>query len=222
MVGLGFSGGFTGLDIQKSRKQIEKFSESGIKAYKEIVQAAYDFSSGLSEKWASPKAVEFSETFREKMSGIQNDFMTILEHRIHGANDAGKTIAKAHGASWTDVEDNLHSLYVDIYGNAAYVVCKEELNGTTGMAVDNVKILRDTFKTAMDKGLTTLDSVPKAIEFYDSNGSLLNSYGTGIEKLQREIREAVFLAYKDISNYIDTETDNILLAQQAANDILNA
>ena len=209
--------GFTGLNIEGAHVQIENFYDTAYDVMAEIMDLEDMFLHDLRSKWASPNAVEFSVMTQNKISELYSTFVTYVNHIVHGANDAGRTLAVANGASWSDV--NL----MDRFGNdgIAGEPCLETLNGTTGMAVENVKIISDAFVTGMKNVLNTLNSVPTSISFYDANGDLLSSYSTGINKFSSQIENLTNSIVNTLKQYIETETNNILLAKEQATNKLN-
>ena len=204
--------GFTGLDIGKARSQLQNFNDMAYDGFYKIYNAAQTFLQEIGKNWASPNAVSFSNDFSSKFSSILSDFQTKVYHAINGCNAAGRALANANGASWSDVSCTLSS---DCSFGAG---CSETLNGATGMVVDNVKTFRDELKANIESGVETVSFMPRAIDFYSTDGSLVSAYSTGIDKIAEAIKSACDEEYNIISGYIDTETNNIMIAKNSAEE----
>lgn len=211
--------GFTGINIESAHSQIEVFAEMGSSASLELTNAIDSFFDDLSTKWASPKAVEFSGMYRVSLCDLRDELNITLKHKIHGCNDAAASLANANGATWTNVDNPFEN-----YAGGVFVgtPLKEEIDGVVGMAVDNVKVIRDIFKTQMEKVTGILSEIPKTIDFYSPDGSLVTTYATGIESINSKMSELISSTLTSINTAIDEESDNVLLAKQNASDTLAA
>ena len=90
------------------------------------------------------------------------------------------------------------------------------------MAVENVKIIRDVFIQKIMGGMDELSAVPKTISFYSTDGSLMNSYQTGIDTIISNFSNELVSIKESLNNFIETEANNIILAKQQATDTLRA
>lgn len=203
--------GFTGLNIDGAHAQLQNFSDLGKTTFDKMVGAIENFINGVKERWASPNARSFSMDFSEKWLAIIEKYKASYYQAISGCNNAGSALARANGAAWSNVD----SAYLD-EGTDVYNLFVEDLNGMTGMATELVKVYRDLFKYEMDNAINTLSNVPRTIDFYSTDGSLLSAYSTGIDKLQEDINTSFAETFTQISSYIDTEVENIYLAKEAA------
>ena len=218
---------FTGLDIGKAKSEILNFKESALNAEKTITSSLKVFFNELSKKWASPNAVDFTSEYTTKFANEVQNLRTSIFHVINGAIDAGNILARANGANFLSAIDSLaQALYGISPGQEAYAPefakCRETLNGATGMAVENVKIIRDVFIQKIMGGMDELSAVPKTISFYSTDGSLMNSYQTGIDTIISNFSNELVSIKESLNNFIETEANNIILAKQQATDTLRA
>ena len=206
--------GFTGLNIEQARSQIENFAETGFAVWLSLAYTSGEFMGELSKKWASPNAVAFSSDFNIKMTALLSELSTQVIKKVDGSNDAGRILARVNGANWNDAGGSYTSLMKqDANLNTS---CKENLNGVTGMDTENVKLLKDIFKARIDKILESLTAMPRAIEFYSTDGTLMSAYSTGIDEIETKVRELCDETNSSISSYIETEVNNILMAKNSA------
>ena len=208
--------GFTGLDIEKSKQQIDEFVTLAEKADAFIGNMLGDFFGILNQKWASPNAVECTTKYTNSFYEFGKNFQTTYIHVMGGAVDAGNTLCRANGVETC----------FEVYGNDLgtgesgpgwdLYTCEENINGLTGMAVENVRIARDTLVSQKDKAVSMLEAIPTQIEFYSTDGSLMNAYKTGIDSFVSQFSETFDSLVTEINGYIETEENNILLAKEQA------
>lgn len=205
---------FTGLDAASAHNQLQNFNDMAYEAYNQIYNSVSFFLQDLSKNWASPNAVAFSNGFNEKFTNILSDFSYNIYYAINGCNAAGRALASANGASWSDVTCTLsHDCYFD-------AKCSETLNGLTGMDIVSVKICRETLKSNLDNGIDTILYMPRSIDFFSTDGSLVSAFSTEIDKVADSIKTACDEEYNLISDYINEETEKIELAKAAAEEAM--
>ena len=211
--------GFTGLDIVKAKSDLINFNTSTKNITSVYADTVMNFFDDLAKKWGSPNAVIFCNDYVNRLRESVNNLSTQLMHVVNGAVSAAQTIARSNGSTFSvDIEE----VYAGKVAEELSVmpVCSESVNGVTGMAVENVKIIRDTFVTKTNEVITSLGNLPKGIAFYSTDGSLLNTYNTGIDTQVDGIKKEIDSVIKSLNSYIDTEANNILLAKQQANDMM--
>ncbi len=218
---------FTGLDVEKAKREILYFQESALNAEKTITTALEEFFTQLSKKWASPNAANFSKEYTAKFASEIQFLRTSIYHVINGAVDAGNILARANGTSFLNVLEVLGQVLLSIKPgeNASapeFAKCSVELNGAVGMAVENVKIIRDNFIKKITTGMDELNAVPRSISFFSTDGSLMNSYKTGIDTFISNFSTELEAVKNALNNLIDVETDNIILAKEQATNTMNA
>ena len=209
--------GLIGIDVASARAEILQFAELGKKGYRQLFDCARYFFDDLSTKWASPNAVAFYDEYADLYYNVVCDFERKLMHKVHGANDAGRTLSRAHGESWVDVEYS-----VDSPGDYHYSFLKESIDGVSGMAVENVKTICYSFRAAIQNAVASVYYLPTSIQFVSPDGSLVSEYAINIKSIVDEMGETLDPLSSAIWTYIETETDNILLAKNEAENILKS
>ena len=217
--------GFTGLDIEKSKQQIINFKDIAVSSEKFITTFITEFFDELSQKWASPNAVVFSTKYTNELSTLVQELRTSIGHVINGALEAGDTLCRANGVNYSFnniVNVTLSGLYGYSLGSGTianaptFRNCRESLNNVTGMAVENVKLIRDILVAKKQEGIAKLESIPTEISFYSADGSLMSAYKTGIDTFVSRINEELDSIVTDLNSYIEKETNNIVLAKEQA------
>lgn len=211
--------GLIGIDVASARAQIQELGEIGYNAYKSLDEAGRTFFEDLSTKWASPNAVAFCDTYARSLELAFNAFREKFYHVVHGANDAGRTLAKVHGDLWVDVGFPGEGVGSSSVG---YCCCKENINGISGMAVENVKTICYSFRAAIQNAVASVYYLPTSIQFVSPDGSLVSEYAINIKSIVDEMGETLDPLSSAIWTYIETETDNILLAKNEAENILKS
>lgn len=210
--------GLIGLDTYRVSGQITDLCNYGYSALKQLEDATNVFLTDLRTKWASKNAYEFCQMVNREMEYVLIRLETQITHKVHGANDAARALARANGDSWSDIE-----FIVEQKGDTGFAQgCFEEINGVSGMAVENVKIIADIFKNNVQKAMVTLNLIPNKISFCSPDGILISTYSTGIEALTNEVYEVTNELLNKIQTFINTETDNILLAKNEAENVLRS
>ena len=141
-------------------------------------------------------------------------------HIISGAVDAATTLAAANGASFNYDRETISAGETRDYSLA--VKFETSINDAVGMDRENVKIALDLFTSRISSGLAKLESIPSSISFYDPNGEMVGSYNRNIAEFKSQFEELFNEISTAVSGYIETESDNILLAKEQANDTMNA
>ncbi len=211
--------GFEGIDRERAQRDIEGFGQATYDIYKKLENACTNFFSDLKNKWGSPKAVEYTLPYSHRLEELVSQLAIEAGHIYHGAYDAANVLLKAHGEE--PFVDN-YELFPDSLYTVSFEVCDTDVNGLTGMDKAGVKVILNTFTTIIHSVIEDLAALPTGISFYDSEGVLVETYDRNLFYLQREISMWTNTLITKINESIDEEIDNILLAKEEAQDIMQA
>ena len=208
---------FTGLNIGKVDYDFEnlahEFSDL-FYAYEGTMNHLFD---ALNTYWASPKAVEFSNTFIPKIKGLIGNVEKEFLHIQEGAINAASHIASANGLCYA------HGLYyfnmIDIERVTA---CKESLDGQVGMDIEKVEDALNTYSGECQTVLERIDSLPEGIAFYDPEGKMVGAYNKNIKDMKVKFTDLFDGITSAINNAITTESATIFAAKQKATETLNS
>lgn len=219
--------GFIGLDMRKVGQQLEEVKSVAFDALQQIKSASTEYLTGLRENWASPRAVEVTNDFRIKISDLLTNTKNVIDRQIDKSCDAANALNHAMGnggeqGSMDSVQFHISTdaAGVGADGSIVGLGCSESLNGVVGMNTEKVEELTATFRTNLDRGVTTLSTLQRTIGFYSPDGALVNAYSMNVEKIVDEFNELASNLYTNMQNCIETETNAVLTAKQAAEDTL--
>ena len=207
--------GFTGLNIDAAQRQIRNFNRNGYRIIEGIIIYEIEFLNNLAHSWASPNAVDFSKKTMNRFEMFNLHFADRIYHITSGAYKACKVLADVNGAACSIPDIERCNVELDCE------CCGDTLDGATGMATESVRIYTETFLTKLKEYAEDINSLPRAIEFYDLEGNLSETYSTGINEVSEELDSMISEISTEIKNYMDNESDNILLAKEQATDMLN-
>jgi len=214
---------FTGLNIEEAKKDLDFFDNECNAIHESLSAAVVKFFDELSIFWASQNAIAFGTKYSTKIGEFLTNFQTHYLHIRDGAASAAKLLASSNGTSfniekyYTKAGETGSNFAPDHF--SAYM--SETINGVTGMAVENVRIILKVFQNDASKLINSLNSLPKGIAFYSPDGALLEVYNTNIEKFVTQFEELANEMIGEINSYMETEIDNVLLAKQQAESIMN-
>ena len=210
--------GFTGLNIERARQEIENFYNQGFDVYFEILHTTQDLYNVLVKKWASPKAHEFDMKYHDDLATTINDFKLAIEHIASGAVGAANALATVNGEYFSC---NVKELVPDGSHDGIFLPSLlNEYNGAVGMATENVRIARDVYSLKMKQNLQLLNNLPKNISFYSADDSLITTYNTSIDHYQKYFSDKLDEIVADLNANLEAEENNIRLAKNEAQSIL--
>jgi len=214
---------FTGLDIEKAKIELKRFKDQCDEVSETINQTFLNFFETLETKWASENAVAFGKKYSPKIADFLAEFDTHYLHVLSGAASAAQTIAYANGMSFGSTEEYNYMEVGEIIGAVDYYNrnIQTSINGVTGMVVANVQIALELLQNGIAKVITNLNELPKGIAFYSPDGMLRHTYNTNIEKFITQFEALCNEMVAEIKSYMETEIDNILLAKEQAQSIMN-
>ena len=213
--------GFTGLDVKRAEKDINTFEYMAHRTFINLYAAFYEFYKFLNHHWASQVAFEFTSKNSQEINELNDKMLTSINHIVNGASVSAEQLAKVIGVSLNLMIDDNFAGVKSTYGLPCEP-CKEVLNGVVGMDTEGVKQSLFIFRTSYMAALEELDAIPEGIHFYDPNGDLVGGYNRGIRSFKQEYQELANNLYTDMKKFIESDTDNILLAKEKAVDTLNA
>jgi len=206
---------FTGLDIERAQRDLERFGNGYIAVAGRMQSTFSIFFDALATKWASVNAITFKSRYAPKAEKIVSDFCSHASGILKDAEAAAKSLSRAHGMGFSGV--NISRLSTTSYGDNI----KETINGVTGMAVQNVKFILEQFESNVKNIATSLSELPRGIAFYSPDGSLISAYNAKVGSLISEFEGLCNEMSRGVKSYMETEIDNILLAKEQAQSMMN-
>jgi len=211
---------FTGLDIGRTQRDLAQFENSYMAVVGKMQNTFSVFFDVLATKWASANAVSFKNYYAPKAEKIVNDFGNHASRILSGAESAARSLAQSNGMGFSamyQLSPGITQSFATAYGENT----KESINGVTGMAVQNVRLALEHFEANVRNITNALNELPKGIAFYSPDGALLSSYSANIGSLAAEFESVCTEMSTGIKSYMETEIDNILLAKEQAQSIMN-
>ena len=212
--------GFTGLNIERAVYDIKELHDIGWDIQEKVRMPLKYFFIYLEKHWASPVAKQFSDEVCAVWQELDSEYMTSFLHILQGAEDAARALAQSNGA-YFPCHYGLESGYVH-NGDPIVIHIKEDIDGIVGMDVEGVRIALEAFKDQEKEGIALFDDLPEYIAFYDPEGELLGTYGRNVKNFKTKFEKIINTINEKMESYLETETDNILMAKQNAADTLNA
>ncbi len=182
-----------------------------------------DFWDELYLKWASPKAVEFSNKYQPIIYNELLDFFKMERAFIIDAVDACKKIAEANGD--TSFSVNNFPL-IDIALESKHIggdfpTFREDFFGTVGMNVMKVKEIIAKYIADTSEAVASLSDIPFDIALFDPDNAMANAYKNQIEKMKEKMEATITMIKSDISKAMGEEENTILIAKDSATEALN-
>ena len=216
-------GNFTGLDVNRAKQDIERFRDTCDKISSGVYTSYSELHNFLKFHWAAPKAVEFSSIYPNEYYSFLQDFADSSAHIVRGASAAANSLARANGLPASFDEYGINSGERVGLSEGIYLVdLSEQANGTTGMDVEGVKTQLDIFKSKVQKIIQLFDGIANGIAFYDPDGRMVGQYNRGISAFKDRFESFATRIVTDLTGYLETETDNILMAKEQATDYMRS
>lgn len=217
----------TGLDLERAVRDIETFSQAASKNREEFYHAFSFLFEELSDLWASPNAKSFGEKFKREITDRLDQYDEDIAIICTNARRAYNILASQQGANtmgdskWISflAEDGSYSKG-QFVGNMADLL--EEKNGRTGMNIEMIRLLLPNFVSKVNSALDSMSSLPSAIAFYDTNGSMQASFNDRISTMKQKIESTISSITTDLQTAMNEEENNLLLAKQQATDTMSA
>lgn len=207
--------GFTGIDTYRFKNEIENYKKLFYEIENGFSNACNEFFDKTAMKWASPNAELFGKVCCAEFTNFATDFSNYYEQTVSKLYDAYNSLARANGL--TELIYNSES-YVPNF-NHSY---KKNINGVTGMATGYIETYRDEFVSSLRKIVELMDTLPKSIGFYDSNGNIIDDFSMQSSVFTDKVKELVTNVEKVINRYIEEEVNNLLLAKQQVEETLKS
>ena len=211
---------FTGLDIGRTQRDLAQFENSYMAVVGKMQNTFSVFFDVLATKWASANAVSFKNYYAPKAEKIVNDFGNHASRILSGAESAARSLAQSNGMGFSamyQLSPGITQSFATAYGENT----KESINGVTGMAVQNVKFILEQFESNVKNIATSLSELPRGIAFYSPDGSLISAYNAKVGSLISEFEGLCNEMSRGVKSYMETEIDNILLAKEQAQSMMN-
>jgi hypothetical protein len=208
----------TGFSPDAARNQINLFYNTVCDLAREFSNnGSYPFMWGLVTAWCSPKAKEFSLKHFSKIAGIDTNVKNMGRNIAINAKQAYNYIAESNGGAKLPEDffqngTQASTDKIDWFGTLDEV----SENGVVGMNHQNVRLLVNLFKNAVNKLITGLNDLPLDIAFYDPDGEMKAAYRQQITDMVSIITEKTNALYADIDDALETEINTILIAKEEA------
>ena len=216
--------GFTGIDGQRAAKDINSYYEEAYSLLSDYISNFRLFADFLEKKWASQTAFYYSKTLTSEINSILHEYYNELMHIVHGAEDAANILLESNG------EEKLHfdlanTVWADSTGNHGEghgiphdidFQCFQNLDGLVGMDTAGVKVELQNYKTKVSSIIASFDSLPNGISFYDPEDKLVDTYDRNLSAFKQKFQNFFDDFVLNMSNYVETEKDNIELAKVQA------
>ena len=225
--------GVTGFNPSKVKKDIADFALEAGNTCADIDDAFGEFFFQLSNFWASPKAVEFSNAFTPRIESLVNEMSEAINAIVRGAINAYNYVASAHGSN-SHIND-IDTLVDDMYGSARggygtrgaagimYASLKESKDGLVGMNIAAVRdVIMPTFFNTIDDVINKLEALPTSIALYDADGEQQQAYESNVRGFIQKFHELNSSMGDSLSEALATETNNILIAKQKSTEVMSA
>jgi len=212
--------GITGIDRDRAKNDIMKFDADAAHALVVCHDTLDSFFSVLANRWASTNAKTFTEGVEKEEENIFNSYWNELERIISGAYEAANILLRSLGEVPLNEERNFQD-YMFILFPFHLFTCKEEINGKVGMDTESVRTALATLKTKYNSAIDCIDDLPTGISFYDPDGELVDTYNSGLKSFKQKFKDVFDEVIKKMDEYITTETENIELAKEQAQDSLS-
>lgn len=211
------SDGWTGINIDEVKGQLDAFDET-MKNIVSEYRAAFDLlNEELYSTWASKNAVDFNANLLN-LSHIIFAIDSSRERILYSAALAARYMAKHNGADFSydaKVPENLDRMY-------DFKRLEESKNGIMGMNVALAKVAVSTFTDSYKNVASKLDSISVNFSLLDPSGELENSYRELINETISHIDEIAESSINVLNAKFEEETNNIILGKQQAENILTA
>ena len=151
-------------------------------------------------------------------------YFTEYHHILSGAESAATALANANGQSFSrNYSLESGTRYTNSLADYSNMPpCEESKNGVSGMDTESVRIALEEFKRSSSRAINSFDDIPNGIAFYDNNNSLVDVYSRNVNTFKSIFEDIFNNIINEITAYLETEQDNILLAKQQAEDTLRA
>ena len=214
------SDGMTGVNIKQAIADLDNFREEGETIITKLAHASVDFDEGIDNNWASPKEVEFARAFSFKIVDVSIAPKKAFDSIVNEAAMAVEAMAEANGAGFNSMS-YFPMPYTMYYGAGRFTdVVEVSPDGQTGMNIEAVKALLETFTATVREGLVAMESLPTTIALYDPAGELKAAYAEKISKAISEVNEIVNEITKAITEAIATEQESVITGVTTALDEL--
>lgn len=214
--------GFTGLNIEKSKQQIDEFGEKAKAAYDYIHTMIINFFDELRNNWGSPDAVDFSVKYTKSLDTLEREYKYSVRNVITGAINAGEILCKANGVSNSGFSDCGSEGFI---GGEPLSILSTHLNstvdGVTGMYVERVSGICAIFaKEKKVEAISLIEAIPTQIDFYSADGSLMSAYKTGIESFVSQFSDEFDSMLSEIKDNVDNVGITLLNVTEEAEKLL--
>ena len=217
---------FTGLSLSQASNDIAEYHKAAF-ANRHRIWEAYEYLfTELSEFWASPKAVEFDNTFRPQIAELLDYYDKNIAIICSNSRQSYNILARANGAPILE-DDGTYYIGEDGRYPISFPVddfpsLLDTKNGVAGMNTQQVKNVQKIFTSKISNAVSDMDNIPMEIAFYDPDGSLQLSFANRVESIKQKIWAVLEVVTRSINNAMLNETHTLLLAKQQATESLSA
>lgn len=205
--------GWTGLNVEAVKEQIQTFRNEAFRAYSNFKSAFELFNDSLYRTWASPKAVDFNSYIINL--AYENIICLSCNDVLQAACAAASFMARYNG-------DNTTFTYEELVEDIEPVRLLDNKEGITGMNIPLAKMALSSFTDSVKSVLNELRDLPVNFALYDPAGELKTQYQALVKDAISHIEFLVEGATKDLNAAFDEESMNITMGKQQAEQVLSA
>ena len=210
---------FTDFNPERAQVDMNNLTELCNVSRVQLINTFGEFLTEVPELWASPKALEFGNTYVPRLCDIYVTYCTNMNKIMHDVAQAIDIVAAAHGAS-SRARDNVNdfSTSSDWINNF-----KEEKDGNVGMNIILVKRRLDVLKEQVDKFYELMDAITTLnMALYDPDGAQQAAYKELLRNFKEEMDQAIADITTTINGAVETEENNIRIAKESAASTMSA
>lgn len=200
--------GFTGVNEKKLHNDLDNLLSSICDIYNNINKANQQFSKTLKEKWGSPEAVSKTTRWSNELASLVTNIYDTGYSVIETVENKASSIAKAIGGDY-----NKHFLGMGAPGlTSGFEICNDNINGAVAMDTKSIESALINYALIFNQTLSSFDKVPKSINLYSSDGSIIESYSTHIDSYKMYFEDEI----KAISSEIKICIESYLVNTKAS------
>lgn len=217
--------GWTGLDRQKTMDDIMLFATKSEAVVNSFLKASIYLFHELFSVWASPNAVDFSNSFKYKYNNLMNTMQSEIVRVISDAERAYNYMAQAEGLPGIyGIEDGYRqNIFAGIDMESLNFTLLDNRDNITGMNI-NVVIhnIIPNYNAMMSSTINSINDIPISIALYDDENGQQHSFWSNVTILRYYLQEICDSILKEVNFAAENEVDTLLLAKNQAIDALRS
>ena len=215
---------FTGFNQDLALNEIDEFAHTMHNIYISYLKCNETFFGEMSHKWASPNAIKFGNEMQPKVVSALLDIVKLDRSYEIKLYDAYNDLCEKNGLTGVsfDIGNELEGRLRSIESNEILSknVFKDNYFGSTGMNIEDAKVILDNYVNEMININEFLENIPLVVSFYDPGDEMLTAYVDSIIDIKEKVRNTAVELRKRVEEALNTETNNILIAKEHAVETL--